>query len=336
MKSFAVFSLIALLAAVSPAGAQTELTFSSWVPRTHPINAYIFEPWAAQVEKATDRKLRIRFLPKPIAAPNQHYDSLVSGQVDLAYSVYAYQPERFLPYLIGELPFLGDSAVATSVALWRTHTAHIAKAGLHKDVHLLGVMTTGPGMIHHARKHVLAPDDLKGSKIRAGGDVASAIVQQLGGVVVTQPATKTYELLSSGIVDGTMLQMDALKGFNLARLVPYTTRVPGGLFAGAFWFAVNKAKWESLSEEQRQAIERTAGESFARLAGAGWDRADREGLEEAKSNNNRIADAPAAVVEQVKAATAKLEAEYAAKMTAFGLDGKAVIQSFRAAVASGK
>ena len=41
-------SLVTGLAA--PAGAQTELTMSNWVPPTHHVIRYMMEPWAAQVE----------------------------------------------------------------------------------------------------------------------------------------------------------------------------------------------------------------------------------------------------------------------------------------------
>ena len=95
----------------APAAAQTELTMSNWVAPNHPVVKYMMEPWAAQVEKATAGRVKVTMLPKPIAAPNQHYDAVVSGQVDVAWSTYGYQPERFMPYLIAELPALGETAV---------------------------------------------------------------------------------------------------------------------------------------------------------------------------------------------------------------------------------
>ena len=37
--------------------------------------------------------------------------------------------------------------------------------------------------------------DLQGQKIRVGGDVPRAIVQTFGGVVITQPAPKSYNFV---------------------------------------------------------------------------------------------------------------------------------------------
>jgi TRAP-type C4-dicarboxylate transport system substrate-binding protein len=316
----------------APAAAQTELTMSNWVAPNHPVVKYMMEPWAAQVDKATGGRVKVTMLPKPIAAPNQHYDAVISGQVDVAWATYGYQPERFMPYLIAELPALGETAVHNGVALWRTHKAYIEKAGIHKDVQLLGVMTHGPGLMHHSKKLILTAEDLKGQKIRVGGDVPKAIVEAFGGVVITQPAPKSYEILSAGIADGIMFPTESLKSFNIANLVPYTTYVKGGLYSSSFWFAMNKKKFDGLSKADQDAVMSVSGEHFARLAGAGWDKADQEGREAMKAAGGKIQEMSPAFIGEIKKLTEKLEADYAAKMDKMGLNGKDVIRTFRAEV----
>jgi TRAP-type transport system periplasmic protein len=322
-------SVAGLFAFAAPASAQTTITFSTWVPMAHPINKYVFEPWGKEMEKATNGRVKMQFLPKQIAAPNQHYDAVVKGQVDAAFSTYGYQPERFLPYLIAELPQLGDTAVNNGVALWRTHKALIEKAGIHKDVELLGVMTHGPGMFHHAKKPIMTPDDLKGQKIRVGGDVPKAIVEAFGGVVISQPAPKSYEILSAGIADGIMFPSESLPSFKITQLVPNTTYVRGGLYSSSFWFAMNSQKWASLSKADQDAIRTISGEAFARFAGGGWDRADREGLDEIKKAGNKFQEVSPAFVAELTKVTQKLEAEYAGRMDKMGLPGAEVIRHFR-------
>ncbi|MSQ20722.1 MAG: TRAP transporter substrate-binding protein [Betaproteobacteria bacterium] len=324
---------VALAVGTMPASAQTEITFSTWVPANHPINKYVFEVWGAEVEKATKGSVKFRILAKPIAAPNQHYDAVVKGQVDAAYATYGYQPERFMPYLIAELPALGETAVHNGVALWRTHKAHIEKAGIHNDVQLLGTMTHGPGMMHHSKKLILNPDDLKGQKVRVGGDVPKAIIEAFGGVVITQPAPKSYEILSAGIADGIMFPTESLKSFNIANLVTNTTFVKGGLYSSSFWFAINKDKWAKFTKDQQDAINKVSGEAFARLAGAGWDRADREGVEAMKAAGGKMEEMSPLFVAELRKLTDKMETDYAGKMDKMGLNGKEVIRSFRAEVA---
>jgi len=334
MKAIRIALAGAALALALPAAqAQTVLTMSNWVPPTHPIVLYIMKPWADQVAKATSGRVRIQMLPKPVAAPNQHYDALINGQVDVAWSTYGYQPERFQPYLIAELPQLGDTAVDNGVSLWRTHKKYFEQTGIHKDVQLLGVMTHGPGMFHHHSKFILRPADLEGQKIRVGGDVPKRIVEAFGGVVITQPAPKSYEILSAGIADGIMFPTESLKSFKIADLVKYTTYVKGGLYSSSFWFAMNKKKFESISKADQDAIMKISGEKFARLAGAGWDRADQEGRVAIKEAGGQIKECSPEFVKALSALTAQMEREYGAKMDAMGIDGAGAIKFFRAEVA---
>jgi TRAP-type C4-dicarboxylate transport system substrate-binding protein len=322
-----------VLALAGGARAQTEITFSTWVPLTHPISTYIFNPWFEQVEKATGGKVKFKTLPKPIAAPNQHYDAVAKGQVDVAYATYGYQPERFMPYLIAELPQLGETAVHNGVALWRIHKKYYEKLPIHADVHLIGVMTHGPGLIHHTKKPIMVAEDLKGQKIRVGTDVSRAIVEHFGGVVITQPAPKSYEILSQGIADGIFFPMESVKSFNIAKIVTHTTYVKGGLYSSGFWFAMNKDKFNKLDPAVKDAITKLGGEAFARLAGAGWDKADAEGLALAKENKNTYAEIKPEFAKALTEFTAKLEATYAAGLDKLGLNGKQVIADFRAEVA---
>ncbi len=322
-----------LAAAGTAAQAQTVLTLSNWVPPQHPIVVYIMKPWADQVAKVTSGRVTVQMLPKAIAAPNQHYDATINGQVDLAWATYGYQPERFQPYLIAELPQLGETAVHNGVALWRTHKKFIEQSGIHKDVQLLGVMTHGPGLFHHSKKHILVPADLQGQKMRVGGDVPKNIVEAFGGVVITQPAPKSYEILSAGIADGIMFPTESLKSFKIAGLVKHTSYVKGGLYSSSFWFAMNKGKFASISKADQDAIMRVSGENFARLAGAGWDRADKEGRVAMKEAGGTIKEVKPEFIAELKKVTERLERDYGAKMDAMGIDGAGAIKFFRAEVA---
>ena len=73
-----IHALIATAAAltfggVGQAQAQTTLTLSSWVPPTHFVVKDILQPWMAEVEKATEGRVKVSLLPKPVGAPAQHW-----------------------------------------------------------------------------------------------------------------------------------------------------------------------------------------------------------------------------------------------------------------------
>lgn len=102
--------VIAAGLSVSSALADVELTYSSWLPWTHPVNTHIYIPWMEAIEKDSGGRITFKRLPKPVGSPPAHLDAVRTGQADVAFSVHGYSRNQFAPYLFGELPFLGDSA----------------------------------------------------------------------------------------------------------------------------------------------------------------------------------------------------------------------------------
>src|SRR3546814_2083503 len=83
------------------------------------------EPWAQKVEEATNGRVKINILPKPIASPGATFDAIKNGVADIGYSVHGYMPGRFTLTKIVELPFIGNSSEAISVAYWRVHEQYL-------------------------------------------------------------------------------------------------------------------------------------------------------------------------------------------------------------------
>lgn len=313
--------------------AQTVLTYSSWLPWGHPVNTAIYIPWMEGIEKATNGRIKFRRLPKAVASPRAHLDAVRTGQADSGMSVHGYSPRRFAAYLFAELPFLGDRAVHSSIALQRTHDKYFASKGFYKGVHLIGMNTHGPGVIHHSKKHILKPSDMKGQKMRTGGPVPRDIVTAWGGVSVRQPAPKSYEVLSTGIVDGITFPYESLASFKIIDLVKFSTYIPGGMYSSSHYLVMNKKKYDSLSAADKAVVDKFSGEAFAKMAGEGWDKINDAGREAVIKNGNKIVIAPKELVDAVKVLNVKFEADYVKKAKAVGVDGRAVIDFYRAEVA---
>jgi TRAP-type C4-dicarboxylate transport system substrate-binding protein len=109
--------------------------------------------------------------------------------------------------------------------------------------------------------------------------------------------------------------------------------VKGGLYSSSFWFAMNKGKFEGLSKADQAAIMKVSQENFARLAGAGWDRADKEGRVAMKEAGGTIKEVSPQFIAELKKVSDRLEHDYGAKMDAMGIDGAGAIKFFRAEVA---
>jgi TRAP-type mannitol/chloroaromatic compound transport system substrate-binding protein len=78
-----------------PAGAQTVLTASSWVPPTHAMSVAQKE-WCDLLEKNTSGKIKCNILPRAVANPPGTFDAVKNGLADVSFTVHGYTPGRFV------------------------------------------------------------------------------------------------------------------------------------------------------------------------------------------------------------------------------------------------
>lgn len=324
-----------LLAALQAWAQASPLRFNWWIPPNHLTRTKIMDVWVKQVEAATQGRVKIEFTATSLGAPPRQFDLVRDGVADLAMGVHGYTPDRFVLPQVAELPFMGDSAEALSVSLWRTHAKFFAPANEYQGVKLVGIMTHGPGSLWSPKAPIRSLADLKGLKVRAGGGLQNEIVAKLGAAVVSAPAPQTYEILSRGVADATLFTNDAVASFGLGKLLKFNTRVPGGLFNSTFYVIMNEAKWNALAPQDRAAIDGLAGEAFARLGGKGWDDTDREVASTLSESQVVIPDATfmAELRDTLKGLDAQWVADAKAKRN---VDGTAAMAFMRAQVAGYK
>ena len=331
MKALRILApLVAALAlfAGTPASAQTVLTMSSWVPPTHHLTRDVLQAWAANVEKATNGRVKFQMLPKHPSAPPGTFDAVRDGLVDVSFVTASYTPARHPLPLVGELPGAGATGEINSVAFSRIHWKYLQAANEYKGVKLLGVFTHGPGHIFTVAKPVRSVADLAGMKIRTGGGIAEAAAKALGASPFIKPASDSYEILSSGIADGIFFPLESIKSFNLDKVVKYATLFPGGFYSSSFGFFMNEDKWNKLSKQDQDAIWSVSGEALARLAGRSWDAADRIGLDSLKAANVTIIEASPEFVADVRQRTEPLVQDWIKSANAKGIDGAKVYAEF--------
>jgi TRAP-type C4-dicarboxylate transport system substrate-binding protein len=323
--------------AAQPALAQTTLTYSSWVGPTHHLTIWQTS-WTKEVEKATNGRVKFQMLPKhPSAAPGT-FDAVRDGLMDLSYVTASYTPARHVLPTMAELPGMGDTSEVNSVAYSRIHWKYFDQLGEYKGVKLLGVFTHGPGQIF-TKKSVKTIADLQGLKIRTGGGVAEAVGNAIGAVAFVKPAPESFELLKSGVADGTFFPIEAFVSFKLETVVAQVTEIPGGLYSSSFGFFMNQDKWDKLSKEDQAAIDRLSREHVARTAGKSWDGADAKGRDAIEKARVPLVKASPALVAEVQKRSGPIIEDWIAKANAKGVDAPKVLAEFRAElkkVAAGK
>ncbi len=324
----------ALLAAVSaPVAAQTVLTLSSWVPPAHTLSTGQIE-WCEMLAQKVPGKIKCNALPRAVTAAPGTFDAVRNGLVDISFTVHGYTPGRFVMPQLVEFPFMGDSSEVTSVAFQRMYAKYPAFADEHKGVKVLTVFTHGPGMIFNTKKPITKADDVTGMKFRVGGGMVNEISKAMGMNVTLKPAPESYELLSTGVMDGTLFPAESVEGFKIDKVVKYATSFPGGLYNTSFVFMMNQAKYDSLPADVKKAIDDLSGEFAARMMGRGWDKVDRRGMAFMQASGVQFTKADAAFVGAVKTKTAGLEDSWAKAAEAKGMkDAKKVLADYRAEIA---
>lgn len=318
----------ASFAAVAPVRAQ-ELTLSSWVPPSHMIVKDIMMPWAEQVEKATAGRVKVKLLPKSVTNAVNHFDAVRDGLADIVFISHSYTPARFTLVRIGVLPFSGDNAEVNSVALWRIYDRHFAKFNEHAGTKVLTIYTHGPGIPWNTKKAIAKIEDFQGMKFRVGGGMAADVGNALGVNVIAKPAPESYELLSSGVVDGVFFPGESIASFKLDKLIKHATVVPNGLYSDSHAVLMNLDRFNKLSKADQDAINKVSGEAFARLAGQAWDRNARTGFEAMKASGGTVTVADPALVKAIAERTAKFEQDVVKDISARGLDGAKILAEYR-------
>lgn len=335
LKTIAAVAIFAGAAAGS-ASAQVTLTASSWLAPGHLLSRAQAD-WCAEVSKATNDRVKCNILPKPVSPAPATLDAVRDGLADLSFSVQGYTPGRYTLTKIAEFPFLGDSAVATSVAYQRIHDKHLARLDEHKGLKVLAVFTHGPGVIFNNKKAVRTLADLDGVKFRVGGGVVNDVGKVLNVNMTLRPAPQSYELLSSGVVDGVWFPDESIVSFKLDKLIKHRTSMPGGLYNTSFVFAMNPATWAKIPKADQDIINRFSGEWAARHFGKYWDEEDAKSREAQRAAGVQFVQADAAFVADFKAKVAPVEAEWIKEAQAKGLaNAAAVLAEFRAEIAKVK
>ena len=332
-KTLVSFSIAALAGLSGAVQAQTVLAVSTWLPPAHPATL-AQKDWCDLVSTNTQGRIKCNYLPRAVSAPPGTFDAVKNGQADLSYTVHGYTPGRFLLTQMAEFPFLGNSAETISVAYSRVSARHPEFNAEHQGVKVLTLWAHGPGIVFNTKHAIAKMEDLQGLKFRIGGGMVNEITKAMGMNVTLKPATDSYELLSSGVMDGTLLPAESTESFKIDKIIKHATTFPGGLYNTSFVFMMNQGRYDKLSAEDKKIVDAASGEVAARMFGRHWDKTDRRAYAMMQANGVQVTQADAKFVKDVKTKTEPLEKTWAAAAEAKGLKNAAkVLAEFRAEIA---
>ena len=159
-----------------------------------------------------------------LLGPTEIYEGVSDGVADIGSTCPLYTMGVF-PLTMGiELPgYKNDNALTASVTIHEAWKNSLDIQKEYEDVKIMHFWATGPGDFI-TNTPIRRMEDLSRQQIRAAGGSALAITA-LGGTPVSMPMSESYVALDSGIVDGLLGPTDTLRGFRLAEVSRYITRL---------------------------------------------------------------------------------------------------------------
>jgi TRAP-type transport system periplasmic protein len=249
------FLSTATASAQTPA-KQIRLKFASHGPSIHHSYKGLFEPWAAEVEKRTEGRVKIAIYPdQQLGKLPEMYDDLLRGTSDIALILPGFIMGRFPLEGVFALPTLvpGDDADPTCRAI-RTMVYEKYLIPLYfKDVKVLWTGRYGPTNFLMAGKPVRKLEDLKGKIIGfGGGRTPPLILKALGAASESIQSADVYTSLDKKVIDGMLFPLSTLRAFKLTEVAKYVTRVDFG--SASNFTAMRLSAWNSLSPADQKVI----------------------------------------------------------------------------------
>lgn len=309
-----------LFGAVPVVSAQDKviaLNYANFFPAPSPHSA-LAEQWGKEIEKRTNGKVKITFFHGGTLAPAaQIYDSTVQGIADMGFSVLAYTRGKFPLTEVIDIP-LGLKTGVTATKLINAYYKKFQPKEFD-EVKVLYLHAHGPGLIHTTKKPVQKLEDLKGLKLRATG-LSAKIVTALGAAPVGTTMPETYDALRTGVAEGALAPLMALKDFRWGELTKYSIENYGSSYSVGFFVVMNKNKWNSLPPEIQKVFTQVS-EEYTDKVGALWDQTDKDAVEFMKSKGVKFLPLSKEEDARWAAAVKHLQDDYVAAMKAKGLPG---------------
>ncbi|MCZ4256659.1 hypothetical protein O4H53_14000 [Sulfitobacter sp. G21635-S1] len=328
--------LLAAAMMMTPLAAQADTTivFNNFLGPTDGLYTDIIQPWLSDIEAETEGRVTFHVPEASLAPPPELLTMVQQGIADGGFIMTGFL-EGSNPLLqISLLPSVNASAMAGSIASWRTYENHLSQVETLEGVELLGLLTLSPGSFYSMNDTEFDDiSDFQGVKFWALPGLASRSLSALGAVVSPGPAVRMYEVISGGVVDAyCCLDFSGLAAFNVTQFTKSATELPNGLYSGSFAFYIGSDIWDTISPEDQAIIRGLSGEALARrmIISEAEGEADRAAF---IASGGKVHQASDELIAALADAWAPIYQDWTDAADAAGIDGAAALAYYREQVA---
>lgn len=244
------FCAAAILAAGAiPARAETLTMLSSWDESYNAVPVFA-QGFAEKLAENSGGELTVELRGPETVSPFEQLQPVSAGLFDMLFTHGAYH--------------LGETAMAFGMDAVNDDPEARRESGIYdvidshynkRNLKLIGVFSAASGYHIMLREPIGEDGALEGRKIRASGTYHD-LVTELGGSVVTLPASEIYSSLERGVVDGAAWPVFGAMDYKWYEVADYMTRPTFGVTNLSLF--MNLDTWNGLSEDQQQMVVDTA------------------------------------------------------------------------------
>jgi len=245
--------MMALALSAAPAIAQTTMKINIALAQNSHYGVAI-DTFAREVEKRTNGRYKIQtFYSAALGAERESVEGVQLGTLDLTITSTGPLP-NFVPEIaILDIPFLfRDYAHARAVLDGPIGQELLAK---FPPKGMVGLAWGENGFRHmtNSKHPVNLPDDLRGLKMRTMENPIHIEAYRQFGILPTPMAfTEVFTALQQGTVDGQENPLSVITAAKLDQVQKYLS-LTGHVYSPAV-FLMNKAQWDKLSADDKQAF----------------------------------------------------------------------------------
>lgn len=320
MRSLAALSAWLVFAGLIAASANAQpvvLKLSHFLGPTSFFELDFAQPWAKELETRTGGKVRVEIFngSSDFGQVTKQAAQVKDGKIDIALGLRGAEGDRFARSSIIELPFVVQNALDGSRALWRLY-----KDGMlgdeYEEFKVLALSVHNPGLIHTTTRRILAPDDLKGERLRAPNKTVATALESLGAMPAILQVNDVMPAVKDHRIDGIVTNWgNPLPGFN-----DYMKRHTDiAFYTSAFFVVMNRQRFETQAPDIRAAIDELSNETLVARFGLLWNKWDRPVREGANDPGHEILVPDDALMAQWRAALQPATNRYLDALVGSGL-----------------
>ena len=208
--------------------------------------------------------------------PVEQYDALLEGKIELAVYPIAYQSKKFPELSIGLLPGVPSSAETASLLKGTQFEDKLQRICEEKGFRILTWWWVGGAVASRAQEFT-GPASIKGLRARGGDPAFDEMLAAAGASILTMPSSEIRTAMEADKLDVALTSFESFMSFRVTEQTKFATLGGNGIWVTFTPVIIAKAVWDSLGDDERQALEEAA-----RASNVYFEATQREALESAQ------------------------------------------------------